>query len=250
MTMFDKLFYSCFILIVMMTLSTGCTQNKAVSPSLNPIPSTIFTPTITSTPSDNIGEEGGVCHSICTWYSDGSVRCSCGGSTIAGRVLFGSQDNVNGGAGYLFILNNAGSDTIAVLTYTGKKEPVFSAFIPNGQFMRLSGISGEGTYDFYYMLGDSWDGKLKKFGNVTSYKRYTDPFVFSRTFANRTYYNIENSAYLSSGVIDERISGRTKFSNETKKNMPSRMSEIISSLPNSSLKISNIGPNDFPRIVP
>lgn len=204
-----------------MTLASGCTQNKDITPSVNPTKTPHISPEPTYTLSDNSGGEVG--EGYCESFGlDATGHASLQGcSNYGAKVLFGSMDNVNGGDGYLTIANRADNEAVAVLTYTGKKEPVFSAFIPIDQGMRLSGISAEVTYDFYYMLGNSWNSKLKKFGTVTSYKRYTDPLVFKKTFADRTH-TVSIAVRLSSGVADEW---------------------------RPYLKISDIGANDFPQIV-
>jgi len=209
MAMFGKLFFVCFILITM-TLATGCIQNKVLLPSVAPIPTD--TPMVILTPVDNVaGNQGS--SSTCEKMdcdiapTTGYVTCHCSSIPNNFQVIFGTRNNVNGGEHQLIISNDAESDAVAVLTSKGKKDPIFTIFIANQeihQMVTLSGIKG-GSYDLYYILGNSWNSESKKFGSVSSYKRFIDSFDYPTTIKLKSTWTL----YIADLTGDESNNPKT-----------------------------------------
>ncbi len=107
---------------------------------------------------------------------------------LTGKLISGKQ--LSGGEGELTIDNTGGgSDAIAILTYSGMKEPLSGIFIQKGEKFIFKGIV-DGYYDLYFVLGDNWNPYTNKFTNYPSYQKFTDKFSFSTTRTNYMTYRV------------------------------------------------------------
>jgi hypothetical protein len=190
-----------------MTLVTGCIQNITTKPLVNPTPLATLTPMIILTPVDNVdgNNNDSVCYFTCNKFS-GNCECLPNFSPVVFEI--GTRNNLNGGNGSIDMNNQAGSDAVVVLTDIGKKDPLISIFIKNRHSDSFDGIK-DGSYDLYYILGNSFNRNSKKFASITMYKRFKVPFVFPNGLTN--FYIVK----LSGNVSDD-----AEISNVAENNFP------------------------------
>jgi hypothetical protein len=204
--LFKKIVFSGFILIVMMILAAGCVQNFTTKSSENPKPTT--SPMVILTLAENVsGSQSTTCEKVkCdTDWRTGYVTCNCISIGPLPTDKQGTRNNVNGGNGDIWFLNEAGSDAVVFLTLTGEKDPLIGSYVKNGFPGDFWGIK-EGSYDIYYVLGQSFNRESKKFEKVTMYKRFKNPYVLPGDS-----YTVK----LSGNVNDDEI-----ISNIEEKNFP------------------------------
>ena len=152
----------------------GCVSPASTSPSITQTTPIQISPTLTiRTPT--------VIHTVVT-------TTTIFPRPLTGKLISGKQ--LSGGEGALTIDNTAGgSDAVAVLTNSGRKEPLSGIFIQKGEKFTFNGIR-DGEYDLYFILGDNWNPEIKKFMNHPSYQRFTDTFSFTTTSRQYTTYRV------------------------------------------------------------
>jgi hypothetical protein len=125
------------------------------------------------------------------------------GTLISGSLILG-------GEGVLTIDNTKGGyDAVAILTYTGRTEPLSGVFIQKGESYTFRGIR-DGVYDLYFILGNNWNPGIKKFMNHPMYERFTDNFDFSTTSTQYTIYRVTLYGVVS-GNADTRNVEESNF---------------------------------------
>ena len=172
------------LLILVLTLScTGCT-----APSGQTAQTVQFTPVQTSIPSTTQISKTPATPTLQTATRTTVPTTPVYPKPLTGKLISGMK--LSGGYGELTIDNTrGGSDAVAVLTKSGRKEPVSGIFIRNGDTFTFNGVV-DGIYDLYFILGDNWNPDTKKFTNHPSYQRFTDSFDFATTNREYTTYRV------------------------------------------------------------
>lgn len=118
-----------------------------------------------------------------------------------------------GGRASVTIVNETGSDAVAVLTRSSnKRKPVLAVYIRSGKKTKVAGIP-DGAYVVWDCCGEGFNWTMRGFYATAEYKRWLDPLKFNTTASTRHWTDYWSDA--SYNYSQGRSQTTTRWTNWT-----------------------------------